>query len=212
MAENNITPEERLLKIIEGPMPAVEKRRVMPQLKKTFNINELKARLKGLRFDKNTLKNIDFGIINKVVVTLCAIFTLFWLFDFIRDVFVLRTRFDSIKAEAAVSKREEKALPSIETNISDLLASAKKRNIFTLLPPKPQPQAGPQVQEVAAAVSTIKLVGIIWSDNPQVMIEDSKEQKTYLLSAGEELGDFKVKQILPNKVIISKGEQQWELR
>jgi len=108
-------------------------------------------------------------------------------------------------------KTKEQTLPDIETNINTLLAEAKKRNIFTLVPPKPQPVPGGQIQAVAS-VGNFKLVGIIWSDKPQAMIEDSKLDKTYLLSAGEDLGDYKIKQILPNKIIITKGDEQWELR
>jgi hypothetical protein len=44
------------------------------------------------------------------------------------------------------------------------------------------------------------------------MLEDAKEQKTYLVSPGDNIGDLKVKKILADKIIISKGGHEWELR
>jgi type II secretory pathway component PulC len=77
------------------------------------------------------------------------------------------------------------------------------------LPPK---QEVVQTQALEQAVSNYKLVGIIWSDTPQAMIEDTKAGKTNLLNENEIMGDFKIKKIERDKVIITKDKMEWELR
>jgi len=61
-------------------------------------------------------------------------------------------------------------------------------------------------------VKNLKLVGILWSENPQVMIEDTKQTKTYLLSIGETIGELQIKRILKDKVVVGKDDVEWEIR
>ena len=88
----------------------------------------------------------------------------------------------------------------------------KKRNIFSFLPPKPPVDLINKNAEISQLVANLKLVGILWSATPQAMIEDNKEKKTYLLATGEKIGELVIKSILRDKVIIAKGDQQWDLR
>ena len=63
----------------------------------------------------------------------------------------------------------------------------------------------------------LKLVGIIWSANPEVMIENSKDSRTYTLKKGESLSDqFKIKEISRSSAILvvttPAGSKEYELR
>jgi len=62
-----------------------------------------------------------------------------------------------------------------------------------------------------------KLVGIIWSRNPEVMIENAKDSRTYTLKKGESLNEqFKIKEISRNSTILEvnlgSGTREYELR
>ena len=224
MIEAKITPEERLLKIIEGtvnppPLALSAKGGELKFNLKTLN-GYLEEKIKDLFSGKSNFNNLDLGKVNKAIAGVCAVFTIFWIFNFAREDFAFKERLEKIKigAAAAVPLYKEENGPSMGANITELMASAAKRNIFTLSSgsngaevlsgqtPKQQPSAE------AGIPGGIKLVGIIWTDNPQAMLEDAKEQKTYLVSPGDNIGDLKVKKILADKIVIGKGAQEWELR
>ena len=220
MADKNMTPEEKLLKIIEGPVPEkAASPRIIGGKPAGFSFDTLIGQVKAFRLNFDSLKNFDLAKINKAAVVLCAVSTVFLLFYFVREGFAFRDRFNKVKADALLLTSKEEARPSLDMNISDLMASAAKRNIFTSslqsgMGSTQEVDSEPAVSAEAAEASgvNLKLVGIIWSDNPQAMLEDSKEQKTYLVSAGDSIGALKVNKILSNKVIIGKGEKEWELR
>lgn len=215
MADAGMTPEERLLKIIEGPVVPITKR-ASAKIKNSLDLNSLIEKIKKFHFDKDAFKNLDLGKVNKVLICICAIFTVLWLFDFVREGFAFRARFNKNKAEAALLTYNEETMPALDEPINSLVNGSAKRNIFTLTAQQNQAEAaGPTIGQEAqdnSALGGVKLVGIIWSDNPQAMLEDTKESKTFLVSTGDTVGDMKVKQILANKVIIGKEGKEWELR
>jgi len=63
----------------------------------------------------------------------------------------------------------------------------------------------------ADAAKDISLIGIIQKDNPQVIIEDKKTQKTYYVTKGQFAGEFQVESIEAEKVIINYRGQRFEL-
>jgi hypothetical protein len=97
---------------------------------------------------------------------------------------------------------------AINVKLEDVLTQARKHNIFTLLPSKDAAMQGPGI----GGPAELKLVGVLWSDHPQAMIENTKEQKTYFVSTGDKIGVVTVKSILQNKVILTKDSEEWELR
>ncbi len=209
MAKDNITPEEKLLKIIESP--DVEKRRLSHGIAKGAvpGIESIGSMLKGLHIDKDTLKYIDLKMANKIVAVLCAFFTIFWIIDFIIGDTAFKKRLEKVKKEASVSVAPIELIPIADIKMAELLEQLKKRNIFTLLPPKAEVVKS---QELSQLAIDLKLVGIIWSDNPQAMVEDSKGAKTYLLGIGDTVVGMKIKAIYRDKVIVSKDDQEWQLR
>jgi len=63
----------------------------------------------------------------------------------------------------------------------------------------------------ASSINDINLVGVIMGDNPQAIIEDKKAQKTYYLIKGQFIGDFQVEEIISGKVILNYHGQKFEL-
>lgn len=206
MEKEKITPEEQLLKVIENP-ELVQKRKVTKE-EVVNKAGRLFTQLKGLRFDKNTLKKIDVQIVNKIIAVLCILITVVLVYDLVNAKIKFAKRFENITAEPSEAVTAKAAAMDIDVKISDVLAQAHKHNIFTLLPPKEK-----QVQrtDIGGPVE-LRLVGVLWSDNPQAMIENTKEQKTYFVNTGDKIGVVTVKSITQNKVIISKDSEEWELR
>ena len=208
MEKENITPEEKLLKIIESGQ--AEKRKPPGVLNKTQGKKKnLAVWFQSIRINKDTLKFFNLQSVNRIIIAVCILITVFFIFDFFRFNIQLKNRFAyAISGMAGVAPENEKPIFP-ELNTADILNQVKARNIFTFFPEKIQ-----QTQQAVDSemISNLKLVGIIWSDKPQTMIENTKEQKTYLLSTGENIGEVKIKKILRDKVVLSLEDKEWELR
>jgi len=213
MVDENITPEERLLKLIENPKE-IEKHNISlsPAGQSTVKAAVLKAPFDFKHLDiKAIAKKLDLHFASKAVLGLCVVFTLFCIFDFVKTQARLNKNFNNILS-GSETKDISKTVDNLpEPNIKDVAAQALKRNIFTFTPAPITAQAQ-GVANLAQASADYKLVGIMWSDNPQAMLEDVKMQKTYLLNANEKIGDFTLKKIYRDRVVIAKDEQELELR
>jgi len=145
---------------------------------------------------------VQLSVVSAVLVTL------FLLYDYVSvssDSSVrLKKAFSRGTADVHSAAAAEKA-PAFK----DLLGSAGKHNIFSVEPAKAENLLS---AETAQAVSTLKLVGILWSEKPQAMVEDTKNSKTYLLNDGDSVNELKVKKIYVDKVVLSKDGREWELR
>jgi len=71
--------------------------------------------------------------------------------------------------------------------------------------------AAPQAAVSADIAGDMNLVGIISGENPQAVIEDKKNQRTYYLSEGQMIGDLRVDSIQEGKIILDRMGQKFEL-
>jgi len=210
IGKDKVTPEEKLLRIIENPASEAKKHRFFESYKKKApDLKLLIAKIKGFRLNKTTLKKMNLHIANRIVVGACVFFTLFLIFSFISDNIHYRRSFEKLSSEAAVESVIDEDLPEIDVTEAELAKETRQRNIFSFLPPKVEAAV---ITEVPTVITEFKLVGILWSDNPQAMIEDIKDQKTYFLRTGEKIKEITVKKILRNKVVLGRDEREWELR
>lgn len=208
MAKDNITPEERLLKIIENPNVKIRPLPIGAKIK-SLGRAPLKSLFAGFHIDKNDFKKFNLKLANKVMVIICALITFIWLYNFINMGIKLAKRFRQITIDTVQTGQEEAKLPKIDVSIDEAATEIKRRNMFTFLPSKEEAQAA---VNIGLTLGNLKLVGILWSDNPQAMIENSKEQKTYFVSKSDRIGDIEIRNILRDKVIVGKGTEEWELR
>jgi hypothetical protein len=212
MEEKKITPEEQLLRIIEDPR--TEKSKIPPPMKATYgNIKNLAAFFKNLHIQKDFFKRINLQTANKMILVICGIFTIYWLFDFIKIGNMLNKKLEKVIVEAqAYEPQNVNTAPLPEINIADAIMDAKRRNIYTFTLLTSIAQQSPIEADIAAMINSLKLVGIIWGENPQAMIENTKEQKTYLLNKNDMVDQLTIKNILRDKVILIKDDKEWELR
>ena len=208
MLESKLTPEEKLLRIIESPVEAV--RGMRPQRR----IHDFKFSLKlfKAKYGEKLKELFNLKTANAVLVFLAVITTVYLILDF----GIGLPRAGVLQQLEMVARKMDIGNMAIERlePLSLYLQEISQRNIFALPEPSVQPAAAPGVKQSAEAKSFIegfKLVGIIWSEVPQAIIEDAKDGRTYLLNRGGNLKDARVKEILKDRVILSYDNQDIEL-
>ena len=218
MAKEPLTPEERLLQVIDNPQAA--RPRALARLTRGAPFLGsvslwVTTKLKSSRDGAQPL--VTLRMINRILMVVAGVLAMAWVIDFASLRSQYHERLETVERTqlAAPTQAKSVSLPLLE--FSDVLDQAKQRNIFTLVPPTPTAQAPVELtKDLLPYLSDLKLVGIIWSDNPQAMIEQSKEDKTSLVGKGEVIGRFRIKEIQKNKIILGPenggSDQQWELQ
>ena len=216
MAKQRLTPEEQLLKLIEKgsePETAKIKRRTrfffsfrgLKNLKYFLGngINRFLIRLKA------GLKEPNLKVLNKVFLVLSAALLIYSIAGFIFDLPDVEKFYKKIQPV-----KEKRSLPKLiakDRPFLHYLEMVRRRNIFSpiVLKETEKPEIeNKQLQEIAGA---LRLVGISWSREPIVMIENKNEKKTYFLKKGDRIIQFKVKDILKDRVILDYNGELIEL-
>lgn len=205
--KDDLSPEEKLLHLIRRSGKKDSKEPSEKDSSKAVPIESKPAKLKDIKIILHGIKSIDFILINRLII-ISVFMVLMW---FLWDLYFNRHQFDKSlslskhkpKPEAiSMVKKEPKPYSYYQEEIS-------KRNIF-----KPQGE-GKKVSQAAPAgpafkelIKDLNLLGIVAGDNPQVIIEDRKVQKTYFLYKGDYVGEMKVEAIYPEKVVLEfRGEK-----
>ncbi|MDD5282345.1 MAG: hypothetical protein PHC37_06995 [Candidatus Omnitrophica bacterium] len=220
MAKNKPTPEEQLLNLIEdgeGPSTLSLKRKKSSRFSfmSLSALSTLFARLKITIKDwliqlKGGIDEPNLKAWNKVLAVAALI-----LFVYLTADFTLR-RLDIKQFTKKVSATKGRSFhEDVKAEIRPFLyylEMVQRRDIFS--PVKLISTENPQ-EETRKALSTLikdlKLVGISWGKDPEVIIEDTKENKTYFLKAGDTISKFKIDVILKDKVILESEGQKMEL-
>lgn len=212
------TSDERLLKLIEGGAESRHPGSFSASGKKTlggllplkFNLAEIKSKLKDLK--------LNILLLNRGLIALAVLLTVIFLYTLING--ALLSKASDIRSVPADSSAIIKLISAgqaqglVRKNIS---AQDIRRNFF--LPPgsKSIVSSEPEALDLAEEVKALKLVGIIWSKNPEVMVENTKDSRTYTLKKGESFSEqFKIKEISRNsatlEVTTESGTKEYELR
>ncbi len=170
-----LTPEEKLLHVIERPDDI--KRLNLDKKNKSLGKPKLRISLRGL---------------NKSLIALSAVFVLAFIFYFLKEDASMQDRFRKLEKEAEGETFDTGTDRESVPLLTKYLEETSKNNPFDVLP-----QSRPQPAEAAAPEPEIslKLVGIIWSDAPQAIIEDEKSNTNHLVNEGDMIEDYTVSQI-----------------
>jgi|GEM_PF-797946 len=221
MAEPNLTPEENLLRIIESPGEAPARGgRGMGRLRQRFD-----PRMQLRLFQKTLLdraqKVFTLHAANITLIAAGGVATLFLVVDFWAG--LPKSNFiDSLEAEARTTDLGDLSVGQISP-LPVYLQEIKGRNMFALTAPAPKgPQPGTltpeqiRTQAIQEAIQDIimnyKVVGIMWSETPQAIIEDVRAGQTFMVSRGSMVKVARVKDILKDRVILSYDDKDIELR
>ncbi|MBU0547215.1 MAG: hypothetical protein KJ710_04430 [Candidatus Omnitrophica bacterium] len=221
MAKNKPTPEEQLLNLIEdgeGPGSLSLKRKKKASAFSFISLSSLSmvlARLKigikdGLAQLKGGIDEPNLKAWNKVLAAVAII-----LFVYLTADFTLR-RLDikqfTKKASAAKVRSFQEHVKAEVRPFLYYLEMVQRRNIFS--PVKLMSAENPQVEAkkiLSALIKELKLVGISWGKDPEVIIEDTKSNKTYFLKTGDTISKFKIDVILKDKVILEADGEKMDL-
>ncbi|MDD3345601.1 MAG: hypothetical protein PHO34_04150 [Candidatus Omnitrophica bacterium] len=220
MAKNKPTPEEQLLNLIEDPQISgnLNLRRRKPSPFSFLSFNSLSASFARFKLSmKDWLVQLKGGIDepnlkawNKILAVSAAI-----LFVYLTADFTLR-RLDIKQFTRKVASEKGRSFSkNVNAEVKPFLyylEMVQRRDIFS--PIKLRGAENPEDETKKALVEMskdLKLVGISWGDTPEVIIEDTKANKTYFLKAGESVNKFKITTILRDKVVLEAEGQKLEL-
>jgi len=214
--------DERLLKLIEGSSgsgPAQGRRppAAAGRKKSPFNLIPAKFNLSGLGAMLSAVK-VNLSDINRGLIGLGILLTLIFFYSLLSGPAVSKSNAayfmpnDASALTKVLSIGQEQGLMRKTINSADF-----KRNLFfpaSGLAEGSAQDAGPDLSEV---VKELKLVGIIWSKDPEVMIENAKDARTYTLKKGDVFVEkFKIKNISRESATLEVntgfGAKEYELR
>lgn len=236
MVQRKPTPEEQLLKLIEGSGDAAGKK--APESKKpqgkgrsplSFSfLGRIPAAFEYWKQSFQKKKSagggtatldaaLDIKWINRALIVM-VVLTLVYL---VVDLALFKPGRKGVFNQVSVTEPLFSSLAESENAGHDAafyLQGLKKRNLFlpagtaSQMPEEKAETAGKVTsEEMNAALSQIKLVGISWGDEPLAMVEDSATGRTYFLKKGQEFKGLKVQKIDKEKVHVTYEGQEAEL-
>ena len=223
--ERSLTPEKQLLKLIEEPRaqgPAhVQAQAIKYHSQSLFSFGAWLGRLSFLKDKFRDLAGSDrsYSDIVKIVNAVLAVGILSLGFYFISSLSVafintgklpmLKFKAKDSSGQLAFSEAASPLKPS-----SFYLDKIKQRNIFRMGAKAGEDKAASaeNASKIIELSQDLKLVGISWSDSPDAMIENTKAQRTFFVKKGQMIGELQVKEITRDKVIITYGGEEAELR
>ena len=173
----------------------------------------LRQSIKG--WHPGDIHSIELGSINRILVVAIAILALY----FVQMISVDLMRFRKISVSqlgsaAGLSASEVKGIVGLNKALSSYMEIVSQRDIFNIgaVRQAPTPTAASTISKVVEATKSFKLVGISWSSDPEVMIEDQNALKTFFVKRGQMVGPVKVQAVFKDKVILSYEGEETELR
>ena len=227
MAEGRITPEKELLNLIESSKSSastqqsaqIEKQALKRKINSYFSFGALIGRI---AFFKNWLKvgaksgkfYIDIKALNKIlgfcIVILAAFFLINLLASMMNSKKILNLKFEVVRGGMPVSLPEVTALKPV----SYYLDKSKSRNIFALAEEvtAKESEAKAARAKLTELAQSLKLVGISWSDDPDIIIEDTKAQQAFFLKKGQKINGLLISAVYKDKIVLSYSGEDIELR
>jgi hypothetical protein len=222
--DRSLTPEKQLLKIIEtskgnalGVAARSSRRHGMSWLNLGAwlgRISFFKVRLEKLS-SGFSLEQLDVKTANRILGFLVLLLSLYFMGSLIMSLVNLsklpRLETNPQAAKVDINIPEPQGLKKAASYYLD---KVRERDIFTMGLKKlaaKQPEQGPSAK-IIEITSTLKLVGISWSNDPDAMIEDTKSLKTYFVKRGDMVGETKVQAIFRDKVVLSLENEEFELK
>ncbi len=226
MADNSQSPEKQLLNLIEKPssqktpvssvIGAVKRQGMglvdtgMFKGKSSFFKDAFKGGIPGFDMRSWDIKTLNV-LFEVFIVLLVAIF----LVNLAVSIAHLGKK---VKFEVKLAKPSEYRIAPVASLLKGpaiYVEKARERDIFRMgaRPPDSDGLSKGPSQRILDATSQYRLAGISWSDDPDVMIEDTKNQRTYFLKKGQIIdNDVRVQSVSKEKVILSYQGEEVELR
>jgi len=211
----NISPEEKLLKLIKGQRSASAHKKIIPPIRLTPAVavnsfatlptnNPAKIKHPLYRFYNKILSLLDS---RKVIWLVFIVSCIYLIYSFVYPEIALKKIKLQLAAEKKIYKQESEQQREVKP-YEFYLQGLMKRQIF---------QGGavsstaPASAAESASIKDMNLVGIVSGDTPQAIIEDKKAQKTYYVNKGQLIGGFQLEDIQDGKIILNNNGQRFEM-
>jgi len=200
---DNVSPEEKLLKLIRG-----QKKTGSPSDRPHLvNAQDPKASKNSLQ-GSSLLKYPPLLNINKIIITIFIFSCVYLVFTFLYPMFIPE-KINLPKATEHESSGEKNVSIQEIKPFEFYSEGLKTRQLFTS-------PSGSEPEKTSEAVNSdlikdLNLVGIMAGDTPQAVIEDKKAQKTYYVTKGQLINEFKVDEIREGKIILNYRGAKFEL-
>lgn len=185
------SPEEKLLKLLRGGSErgaGAIKKAPRESAEPSYRIDRPYANLSIIK------------TMNRFLFIVFFISLAYLLFKFFRPS-IYTARMAEVKTIEPITKLSD-ATEKQHKDVS--FEDIKREDLFIPSYNKTSIIDGPFKNQAGMADFTLK--GIVTGKNPQAIIEDKKDNKTYFLFKGDRLLDFEVKDILEGKVILETAE------
>ncbi len=232
MVENDssrLTPEKQLLKLIEDPNTEnLLKAKGSYRAKSFFSFDFFKGGFNLLK-KKNIgeartgiLLAVDINGINwflKICVLAAAAYFVFDMMVSVKKARIVPDFFVGGKASAGFSDILE-VKPNLKP-LSNYHDKVDARDVFSpYVEPEPEEEK-PEEKDLKKKAAPPKepdymqalvLVGISWSNNPDVIIQNTQLNRTFFVKTGDKIGEITVKKILKDRVILERNGEESELK
>lgn len=215
--KEDISPEERLLRIIKGQPKKESLKDTDPAGPKIKPVpGEPEVVTKPVR--RAAIHREPFGLaatlqrINTVIFIIWCLLTA-GLFIFIKNISSPAQRHIARQnGQGVLQSGEDSGVDKISLKpLSDYSAIINKRDIFKVYEGHVKPQAPAAQVAPSDLLGNYVLSGVIGGDNPQAIIEDKKSKSVYFLNKEQYLGNFKIEDIREGKVILELRGERFEL-
>jgi hypothetical protein len=220
MPEQNLTPEENLLRIIESPQGQTPHggRGMGARLRRGSDVKAYLSEMQKGLLDQ-AQKFFTLRAASLALISAGGLATLFLVVDF--WVGLPKSDFiDRLEQEARATDLGDLSVGQIDP-LPVYVQEIKGRNMFALTASTstttqaatPQETKDQAIQSVLQdLITNYKVVGIIWSEVPQAIIEDVPGGRTFTVNRGSMVKVARVKDILKDRVILSYDDKDIELR
>lgn len=227
MAEKrDITPEKQLLNLIEDPKgqenSTFQAQKVKHSALSIFSpiawvsrFSFFSKKLKG--GDQPSFRILDFKLINGILIFCIISLIAYFVYSLYLGVISLEKDVDLGVSDTVKVKIDTFPNISILKNSPMYyLGKVREKNLFRI-----GGSDSVDLSKVYAPISAtrlideikhLRLVGISWSSNPDAMIEDTNTGRTFFIQRGSVVDKFKIEAIFKDKVILSYGGEEVELR
>ncbi len=200
-----ITPEEKLLHLIENsPAQKSETPAPVAAIPKKMKPASFSINLSGITslFD---LKKISFRSVNLILIGICAALTFGLIFYTVKNEEIMKKRFSTVlyKGQGKTSMNLDEPEQNNKPQLSTYVETISSNNPFRVL--ADMEEETEEVPEYSESFD-FSLVGILWSDTAQAIIEDKTTEKTFVVYKGDNIGKFTVSEITQNTVRLTSED------
>lgn len=220
------TPEKQLLKLIEEPESAgLKQSRTLRRSIRFLSFGAIKGRI--LFFKEKTRGYlapkkgpISIRGINKILAFCTFILVIYLVADVVGSIITLDET-SALTVGFTLPGARDEIVPEVTSLLKKgpyYSEKVRSRDIFKFASRAPKvskegSKAPPEkkTSEIVELVKDLKLVGISWSDDPDIMIEDTKDNMTYFLKRGQMIKKMKLVGVFRDKIILRYKEEEVEL-